>query len=318
MLIEKLSAHSGVPEERLLYLAASASHRYKCFKIPKKKGGSRQIEQPSRAIKAIQRWIVNELILKFPVNQAATAYRKGSSILQNADIHRKSAFTLRADFVDFFHSFSSESISNFLLECSKEAMIELSKDDIEFVANVSTRHGCLTIGAPSSPSITNAMMYRFDKSLVRYADEHNLIYSRYADDIFVSSFRSNCLSEVLADIIKFVDHYPYANLKLNHKKSAYLSRKYKRSITGLVITPDGKLSIGRGRKRMIKAQIHKFRLGKLTSEEMGELRGLLAFTNGVEPGFLISLARKYGEEVMNGISMRSHQFDKLIQKERDH
>src|SRR5258708_3994136 len=51
---------------------------------------------------------------------------------------------------------------------------------------VSSYPKCLSIGAPSSPTLSNLMLYRLDTRLVRAATTANVIYTRYADDITVS------------------------------------------------------------------------------------------------------------------------------------
>lgn len=298
MLIEKLQKHSSIPRDHLLHFAATASRRYKSFSVPKKNGKEREIHQPSRALKEIQRWMVGELIHGLPVHKAATAYKKGTSIKFNSIVHKNTNFTLRLDFENFFHSFSTENVYDFLEGCCKEGLIDLNSSDLKFVSDIVTRYGHLTIGAPSSPHITNAMMFEFDSKVSGFAVENSLVYSRYADDVFISSRLPYKLDESQRFIERISKEFRFAHLALNHQKSTYLSKKYKRSITGLVITPTGNISIGRHQKRKIKALIHRFVLERLTDEEIGKVRGLLAFVNDVEPRFLSSLVRKYGEDVL--------------------
>ena len=162
------------------------------------------------------------------------------------------------------------------------------------MASIATRNGKLTIGAPLSPALTNAMMYEFDDRLFVAASGKELVYTRYADDIFISSKRPNSLEEMLDFVLAESIQYRYAKLKINKKKTAYLSRRYRRSITGLTITPEGKLSIGRKRKREIKSLVHKYILGSLPQSEVDRARGLVAFSNDADPEFFWSLCEKYG------------------------
>jgi len=298
MLRELLSKQSGVTIANLDWLAATASKRYKTYEIPKRSGGMRTIHHPSRSLKGVQRWISKFLFARLPVHDAACAYVRGSGIRKNAEAHVHSSFTLRLDFTDFFPCFSQLHVEKFLYQLQPGIDLNLTDDDVAFVSRIASRHGHLTIGAPSSPSLTNAMMFAFDSKVSEFAASRNLIYTRYADDLFFSSQQPNNLSDVYHFVTGIAEVYPFAKLKLNPEKTAFLSRRYVRRVTGLVLTTEGKVSIGRDRKRMIKAQVHKFLGGELEHETISSLCGYLAFIQDVEPDFWLSLQRKYGENAM--------------------
>jgi hypothetical protein len=266
------------------------------------------IEHPSRELKAIQRWIVQALFSRFPVHEAATAYRKGSGIRENAERHRQTKFTNRYDFSSFFPSFSQERILQYVSVQSKSLGIELTQRDLDFVGNIVCRHGRLTIGAPSSPAITNAMMFEFDRRMHEACQAQGLVFSRYADDIFVSSFEPGRLEEVQALILKSKLGIPHLRLRLNHRKTAYLSKKYSRKVTGVVITPQHTLSIGRERKREVKALIHHWIIGEIDAEKFSYLKGLFAFSIDVEPQFEARLAEKYGQDKIQLLRRASFDF----------
>lgn len=307
MLFDLLSKTSSIPESKLLSLSLTASRRYKVYTIPKRTGGDRLIEHPSRELKAIQRWIVQALFARFPVHEAATAYRKGTGIKANAERHRQTKFTNRYDFSNFFPSFSQGRVVHYVSEQSKSLGIELTQRDLDFVGNVVCRNGRLTIGAPSSPAITNAMMFEFDRRMHEACQSRGLVFTRYADDIFVSSFEPGKLEGLEALIMKSKRDIPYLRLRLNHQKTAYLSKKYSRKVTGVVITPQHTLSIGRERKREVKALIHQWIKGDIEIEKFFYLKGLFAFAIDVEPQFEARLMEKYGKAQIQ--LLRSADFD---------
>lgn len=295
MLVELLSKTSNIPEAKLLSLSSSASRRYKVYTIPKRTGGERIIEHPSRELKAIQRWIVQALICRFPLHESATAYRKGTGIRVNAERHRKTKFTNCYDFASFFPSFSQARVMQYIADQSKAIGMELSERDLEFVGNIVCRNGRLTIGAPSSPAITNAMMFEFDRRMHEECHARGLVYTRYADDLFLSSFEPEQLEDMDKVIVKNKRGIPHLRLRLNRQKTAYLSKKYRRVITGVVITPQHTLSIGRQRKREVKSLIHKWTDGNIDSERFYYLKGLFAFAIDIEPDFETRLIAKYGK-----------------------
>ena len=312
MLIELLSRTAKIPEAKLISLSESASRRYKVYTIPKRTGGERVIEHPSRELKAIQRWIVQALIGRFPLHESATAYRKGTGIRANAERHRKTKFTNRYDFANFFPSFSQARVVQYIGEQAKAVGIELSERDLEFIGNIVCRNGRLTIGAPSSPAITNAMMFEFDRRMHEDCHAKGLVYTRYADDLFVSSFEPGMLDGLATAIVKNKRGIPYLRLRLNHQKTAYLSKKYRRVVTGVVITPQHTLSIGRERKREVKALIHQWIKGDIDPSRFYYLRGLFSFAIDIEPEFEKRLAEKYGAERLKQLRASDHEFPAIL------
>lgn len=294
MLIERLSFESGLPINRLAFFAQTASNRYYVFSIPKRTGGERQIAHPARPLKAVQRWISSKYLSQLPVHKSATAYRRGSSIRKNAETHASSKFTLRVDFRDFFPNFTILHVYQFLKD--QQEALGIDDRDLRFVSQIVCRHGGLTIGSPTSPVLTNAIMFSFDEAVFKYCKSNGLKYTRYADDIFISSSEPNKLGEAYQIVRRVADNFKFANLKINGRKTAFLSRRYKRLVTGLVITPQGKISIGRDRKRKIKALIHQLLKGELSGEKVSYLKGLLSFVSDVEPDFVQALRKKYGNE----------------------
>lgn len=307
-MIELLSRTAKIPEAKLVSLSESASRRYKVYTIPKRTGGERVIEHPSRELKAIQRWIVRALISRFPLHESATAYRKGTGIRENAERHRRTKFTNRYDFASFFPSFSQTRVVEYIGQQAKAVGIDLSERDLEFIGNIVCRNGRLTIGAPSSPAITNAMMFEFDRRMHEECHATGVIYTRYADDIFVSSFEPGQLDGIEKVIVKSKRGIPHLRLRLNHKKTAYLSKKYRRVITGVVITPQHTLSIGRERKREVKALIHQWIKGDMDPTSFYYMRGLFSFAIDIEPEFEKRLSEKYGTARIGQLRSADHDF----------
>jgi len=97
-------------------------------------------------------------------------------------------------------------------------------------------------------------------------------------------------------------------LSFNEKKRGLYGPGELRMVTGLVLTPEGDVSIGRMRKREIHSLVHKFSLGNQDYSETLRAKGLVAFSMSAEPGFLQSLEQKYGPEVIG----RLMKFEPLI------
>ncbi|MCG9915757.1 MAG: retron St85 family RNA-directed DNA polymerase [Phenylobacterium sp.] len=301
MLIDRLCKQTGLTRAQIDRYAETASNRYKTYSILKRNGNERIISQPSREIKALQRWLVRVLFQHFPVHQSATAYAKGSSIRINAERHVDSNYTLRVDFQDFFSSFRSEDVGRFLSVSNQKLNFDIRLEDISIITKIVSRHGRLTVGAPSSPMLTNIMMYDFDYHLNKWACERDVVYTRYADDIFLSAMKGEHLNGAMGSISSFASDFVLADIKINSQKTVFLSRKARRSITGLVITTDRDVSIGRDRKRKIKSLIYLQKMGILENSKLSYLRGMLSFISDVEPEFYETLSRKFGDSFVSAI-----------------
>jgi retron-type reverse transcriptase len=238
------------------------------------------------------------ILVDLPMHQSATAYQSGSSIKQNAKLHRNSRVTLKLDFEAFFPSITTSAWKRFV---SKQ-FPHWSSDDlllsmqILFWGQGGTKPKCLSIGAPTSPLVSNALMYDFDCRIFGYAEEHSLIYSRYADDIAISSKEFLDKEGVIKHILHVIRELKQPVLRLNKTKTKLVSKATSRRLTGLILTNDERVSLGRERKRAISAMVHKAISGTLNKEELPRLSGLLSFAYDVEPTFLDTLERKYGKE----------------------
>lgn len=301
MLLERLEKHTGLPRSLLERYAETASKRYRVYTVEKRNGDPRTIEHPSREIKAIQRWLIRALIRNMPVHEASTAYSKGASIRKNAERHVRSRYTVRLDFEAFFPSFGGADVIAYLKKTHDDPIMVLSAEDLSFIRRIVCRHDALTIGAPTSPGLTNAMMFEFDTALADWCAARELIYTRYADDLFISASAPGALAGVETKAAELAAAFPYAKLVLNREKTAHLSRKYRRSITGLVITPEQTLSIGRDKKIRLKSDVYAYSKGNLQPEERSRTAGLIAFVRDVEPAFYETLLRKYGRETIEDL-----------------
>jgi RNA-directed DNA polymerase len=298
MLSELIAEESGLERSFIEKLARSASHRYKAYVIPKRTGGERIIQHPSRQLKFLQRWLVERVFRAFLIHPAATAYKSGASVRNNAMFHASSNYLLRLDFENFFPSIKQRDVERFIRVNKNQLPFELSPRDVLLISQLVTRNGSIAIGAPSSPIISNQIMYAFDVSVYRHCVESNISYSRYADDLYFSTNRPNVLFEVHEKVKRIISDLAYPRLTLNHDKTSHSSRKRKRLVTGLSLTSDRKISLGRHKKRMVKSLIHRFANGEIEPKERNYLAGYLSYAKSVEPTFLDRLATKYGQYVV--------------------
>lgn len=294
--IETIAAlELGLPLKFVQSLAATASYQYKSYTIPKRTGGSRLIHHPSKQLKALQRWLIGSIVANWPVHEAAQAYRKGSSTWKNASRHAAQRYLLRIDFKDFFPSFSANDIDGYLRV--QEPL--WSDDDRSFFTNAVCRHGQLTIGAPTSPGITNAICYTLDQAIATHCKPRGVFYTRYADDLFFSTNNAGILKELPAEVARICGILPQpTHLELNASKTRHSSKKRRRRVTGISLGTDGKPHVPRELKRKIRTLLFK---GPADEEARARLAGLIGYVMGLEPEFINKLVIKYGAASVDSV-----------------
>lgn len=309
-LVRQVANFIGLTVEEVLDVSDNAPNRYKRYKIPKRSGGQRTIYQPPKETKALQYALMTLCFNELQIHDIATAYIKGKSSPQRitAELHSNYKYSVRIDYKDFFYSIKPEDVF-------RKCDIRAKSDDKDFLKKCcyvkDADRWWLAIGSPSSPMISNAVVVDIDGELYnasKQIDPDSEI-TRYADDIvFSSNIEGKCFS--FHDKAKqLIDGHASPDLTLNPSKTSFMSRGNRRVIAGLVITPDGRVSIGRKKKRQIRAMLHEYCQGSLDPEELKSLSGYLAWILDVEPNLFGRYAYTYGASVLN---------DALSGEQRDH
>jgi hypothetical protein len=298
-----LSNATGLRPSDVLTIINQAPVSYKRYTIPKRNGGRRLIAQPAKEVKKLQSLLAMRLSA-LPVHEAATAYIRGRSIRDNAERHASSGPILKFDFADFFPSIKARDWQTY---CSNAGVFSEPEDiylssRLFFTREPGSTILRLAIGAPSSPWLSNVLMYEFDKSINNQVAKDKVIYSRYADDLTFSAQRTGFLNQVERTLRRTVASIDSPQLKINDDKTVLATKKYRRVVTGLVLANDGRVTIGRERKRHVRAALHHAFLGKLDGEEAGRLAGLLAYIKGVEPQFFEQLTSRYGADLIEKVN----------------
>ncbi|MCG9536667.1 retron St85 family RNA-directed DNA polymerase [Providencia huaxiensis] len=297
--LAKIQSRTRKQIDSFLY---NAPNRYKVYSIPKRNGGERTIAHPSHELKNFQYNLIEILEPIFKIHPNALAYRKGLGIKQNASLHSQNSYILKIDFSDFFNSITPDLLfkafakNKFDLSSAEERV--LTKGLFWNKAKSQSTRLSLSVGAPSSPLISNIIMYYFDETFTNICNQKGITYTRYADDLTFSTNKKNALFTLPDEIRTFLNK-EYGNLiTLNERKTVFTSKAHNRHITGVTITTKGSLSIGRERKRLISSLIHKYTLNLLTLDMTYYLQGLLSFAIHIEPDFRDRMTKKYSSNVI--------------------
>ena len=318
-LLIRISQDLDVPRELVERLIQRAPHTYKSYSVPKKNGGKRFISQPAKETKYLQYWLIKNILNELPIHESATAYRQGASIRNNALVHSPNSYLAKFDFRNFFTSIKASDVKTHLANHQGHVYSEEELNLIVRVVcmHVSSKTGLrLTIGSPSSPLLSNTIMYEFDEMISGWSKRSGFLYTRYADDLTFSTSEKNISHEIEKELTKTIKVIRYPRLRLNRSKTVLLSKKNNRRITGVTISNEGQLSLGRDRKRLIRSMIHRYKQGILESEKVYKLQGILAFAKDIEPKFIERMEAKYGKKLISDILSRRKPKSSLITNQK--
>ncbi|OEF02289.1 RNA-dependent DNA polymerase [Vibrio crassostreae 9ZC13] len=304
-IIKSISEDLLMPEKELLSFSSTAPRRYKKYTIAKRNSDERRlIAHPSKEVKFLQRLLVTYMEDKLPIHDSASAYVKQKGIKSNALAHKDNQYLLKMDFKNFFLSITPD----ILIEQMLSFGIELDNRNVEFISGMlfwKLRRNSplrLSIGAPSSPFISNVIMYNFDSLIEKECKGMGIIYTRYADDLAFSTNTKGTLFEMPKLVKNTLKKLYGSKIRVNTKKTVFSSKKFNRHITGITLTNNNLLSVGRKKKRHISSLVHKYTLELLSDEETLQLKGLLSHVSNIEPLFIGRLSNKYGVDVMTGLA----------------
>ena len=259
-----LAAAIAVPVGELRWLAyareVSTTTHYRRFTIPKRSGGERLISAPRARLKRVQHWILEHVLEPLPVADAAHGFRSGRSIVSNAVPHVGAAIVVNVDLADFFPTvtyprvkglfrklgYSEEVATVLALVCTEPAIVETQLDGITYYVARGARR--LPQGAPTSPAITNALCRRLDKRIAGWAGKHGYTFTRYADDLTLSTKQADAdVGAALGFLRRVVVAEGFA---VHPDKIRVVRRGRRQEVTGVVVNE---------KPGVVRADLRRFR-----------------------------------------------------------
>jgi len=308
--------------ERIKVICRNRKAHYERFLIPKRSGGKREILAPSEELKGFQEKVLLEfLYAHFVPSVYATGFVKDRSIVHNAMAHVGAGILVNVDLKDFFPTITYDMVyekvflekltsmehtqikdklfkkyqtrpQNVPMDLPKDEDIKKKmnmkrvKDEAKYLSKLVTypykNKEALPQGAPTSPAISNIICFEMDNVLAGMAARNKAVYTRYADDLTFSSNDNRKLNRTIPVIKEIVKKYGF---KANEKK-IHVNRKGGRmQVTGLVV--NDKVSYGRGRFRIIRAQLHNAKMSickdkVLVPFDVMHFRGMAAYINSFD------------------------------------
>lgn len=268
----QLAEAMGLPLAELKFLAyqrevARTSH-YRRFRVPKKTGGERTISAPMPRLKRSQYWVLDNILARVPLHDAAHGFVPGRSIVSNAAPHCRKAVVVNMDLKDFFPGIAfprirgvfrglgyGEDVATVLaLLCSENPADELLVDGERFFVGGKGRDRVLPQGAPTSPMLTNILCRRLDRRLAGLARRFGCDYTRYADDLTFSGPAE--AAATVGRLLRQARHILRDEGFTPHpQKQRVMRAGARQEVTGVVVNSEP--SVSRSQRRTLRAALHR-------------------------------------------------------------
>ena len=242
--LSSLEQDLGISAKTLYAVSNNLGKHYRKAKLPKKSGGFRNLSVPDEVLKSIQKRISEVLLIHMPVSRYAKAYRFASSILCNAKHHVGKQVVLKLDILHFFDSIRYSTVKD------KVFPAEIYAEPLRILLTMLCYHkDALPQGAPSSPAVTNIILYEFDEQIGQWCRERSIAYTRYCDDMtFSGDFDPT-------DVIRFVRlELKKMGFLLNEQKTQIQHPGQQQTVTGIVVNE--KMSIPADYRRKLRQELY--------------------------------------------------------------
>lgn len=276
MELASIEQDLGFPAKTLYGLSNNLEKHYHNVFIPKSDGSKRKLSVPDLILKKVQRSIADNILTQYPVSKYAQAYKPGASVQRNALCHVGKKKILKLDIEGFFDNIMYSHVKNVVFYKEK-----FSEPIRILLTMLCYYKDSLPQGAPTSPAITNILMYDFDETVGEYCKKKKISYTRYCDDMTFSGDldRREIISFVKGELCKL-------GLYLKDRKTTVIPKSKRQTVTGIVVNE--KPNVAKEYKKNIRREMYyikKFGLdGHLAKcgisdkqKYVSSLRGRIAF-----------------------------------------
>ena len=275
---------------------------------------SRTIYAPSNKLKSFHHFLSMAICEQLEVNdEVVFSYRKGVSTLDAVKAHQDNKYFFQTDIKSFYSSINHALVYKTILRNKNNLPISDIDDYLDCIVNYISIDDVLPTGFSTSPLVSNSILLDFDNEFNNFCEENGLTYTRYSDDLIISS-KYEIKSFITSKIDGFLK-YNYGNsFHLNKYKSRYSHTGNKVKILGMVVLPNGEITIDKKQKKEIEVLLHFYRedknrfrdiIGDDLDKGMARISGILSYIKDVDEAYLHKLMTKYGVTVVETLMRKA-------------
>ena len=268
---------------------------YYHFSIPKSSGGLRPIDAPCEdlqfALRSLGTFIEHISVMH---HTAAFAYTEKRNTFKCVQKHQRneSNWYLKTDISGFFPNTTLDFVMNMakmIFPMSEICKSEEGYKELKQALSFGFLNGGLPQGSPLSPSISTWMYIPIDHRLFNKLADIHIVYTRYADDMYISA-KQHFPKDMVIKLIKDT----FAEFKVPHQlkpeKIHYGSRCGQNWCLGLMMNSYNNITVGYRTKRTFKAALCSFILDTKNKKywnikDVYHLRGQLSYYNMIEKDY---------------------------------
>lgn len=288
------------------FLNISLENEYKEIHLKKRNN----TVSPSKLLRKYHKFLNNFIFDYADVNKNIVfSYIEGKNAFDAVSRHSKSSHFFQTDIKKFFESIDINDVKKIIesqLSGSPISDIENYKERLTHLVTVNKK---IPIGFSTSPNISNTFLYSFDNRLEEYCLDRGMIYTRYADDLIVSTSEAIKLDGIQNKVAGIFRELFGSRIDINLKKTKHTKIGRKIKLLGMIILPSGEVTVDPKLKSEIEVLLHfyvndraKFRkyLEKIYIGKISIVSGKLNYINTVDKAYLTKLRKKYGNYVVDG------------------
>ncbi|WP_104126696.1 reverse transcriptase family protein [Cryobacterium sp. Y57] len=297
---------------------------YETIKRKKDDGSFRFISSPRPDLMHAQRWLLEHVLGNLDLHEAAFAYRKGVSIVHCAEVHVGAKWLVKMDLHNFFGEISESRVYSVFrnLNLSPLLSFEIARictrvpSEAEMTGKVRlfsaySQHaeGVLPQGAPTSGAIANAVATALDVKLDAIASRRGFVYTRYSDDLTMSTHEKISRDDASKLIADFARAIHGAGFRVHSNKTRVITPGARKVVLGLLVG-DRNVRLLPEFKRQVLNHIRGVRNNGLVAHAahrrfrsslsmVNYLDGCLAFAHGVDREWAAAATSSWREALTN-------------------
>lgn len=270
---------------------------------------NRKIYSASQKLRDYHKFINIFISENLPINESAVfSYRKGYNVVDAVKIHRHSKYFFKSDIVNFFGSINSTLIHRTLKNAKEHIPISDIDSYIDRIISLISIDGTLPQGFSTSPLISNSCLLEFDNKILQYCYTNNIKYCRYSDDLVFSANEYEKIKDMQSIIESELFSIYGDQFKLHHSKSKINSISGKVKILGMVIMPNGEITVDSKIKNIIEPLLFYYAKNRSKFLELSggsisngekKISSYINYINAVDGAYLDKLRKKYGVTIVD-------------------
>lgn len=263
--VATLAKALGIDVKTLSHQAAVANSSYRLAKpIEKADGSIRQPYDALPSLKAVHRRIQERIFAHVEFPAYLTGSLKGKDAVRNAELHSNAATIVTEDVRNFFPSISAE-----LVYAIFRTFFGFSTEVAQLLAALCTLEGAVPQGAITSSYLANLAFWDIEGRLFQYLENEGVAYSRYVDDVTISSRRSLTTVELSAYIRAIYRMIARKGFSPKRSKQEIQRGDSRMRVTKLLV--NAKASLSSEQRRSVRAAVFQLECavrGKLVDDEI--------------------------------------------------